>query len=125
MIRFTAELEPVPFKRVQSNGKRRFNDRRYSEFKEVLAHLAKIYVRAPLKGEIKINVDFFKLKPKKITSRLWGDLDNHVKAVLDSLNGVAFIDDSQVVEVHATKNFGEPKIVIELEEDNGKNPSAT
>ena len=118
MIKFTAELEPVPFKRVMQNGKRRFNDRRYSEFKEVLAHIAKIYVRAPLEGKIKISVDFFRLKPKGITSRLWGDLDNHLKAVLDSLNGVAFIDDSQVVEVHATKNFGEPKIIIELEETN-------
>lgn len=125
MIRFTADLEPVPFKRAMTNGKRRFNDRRYSEFKEVLAHIARVYVRAPLKGKIKINVDFFRRKPKKITSRLWGDLDNHVKAVLDALNGVAFVDDSQVVEVHATKNFGEPKIIIELEEDNGKNFPAT
>lgn len=82
-------------------------------------------MRAPLKGKIKINVDFFRRKPKKITSRLWGDLDNHVKAVLDALNGIAYNDDSQVVEVRATKNFGEPKIVIELEEANGKNSSAT
>lgn len=115
-IKFTAELEPVPFKRVMQNGKRRFNDRRYSDFKEVLAHIAKIFVRAPLKGNIKISVDFFKLKPKKITSRNWGDLDNYLKSVLDALNGIAFDDDSQVVEVHAKKNSGEPKIVITMEE---------
>lgn len=115
MIKFTAELEPVPFKRVMQNGKRRFNNRRYSDFKDILAHVAKIYVRSPLKGNIKIRVDFFKLKPKNISSRLWGDLDNHLKSVLDSLNGIAFDDDSQVVEARATKNFGTPKIVIQLE----------
>lgn len=116
MIKFTAELEPVPFKRVMQNGKRRFNDRRYSDFKDVLAHVAKIFVRAPLKGAIKMTVDVYKPKPKKITSRLWGDLDNHLKAVLDALNGIAFDDDSQVVQISGSKNFGEPKIIIQLEE---------
>lgn len=115
MIKFTAEVEPVSFKRTLANGKRRFNDRRYSDFKDVLAHIAKIFVRAPLKGNIKISVDFFKLKPKKITSRLWGDLDNHLKAVLDALNGIAYLDDCQVVQISGSKNFGEAKIVITLE----------
>ncbi|MBR4031111.1 MAG: RusA family crossover junction endodeoxyribonuclease [Clostridia bacterium] len=114
-IKFTAELEPVPFKRVMQNGKRRFNDRRYSDFKDILAHVAKIYVRAPLKGNIKISVDFFKLKPKNISSRLWGDLDNHLKSVLDALNGIAYLDDCQVVQISGSKNFGEPKIMITLE----------
>jgi Holliday junction resolvase RusA-like endonuclease len=30
-----------------------------------------------------------------------GDLDNHVKGILDALNGLAFKDDSQVAELHA------------------------
>ena len=116
MIKFTAELEPMPFKRVMQNGKRRFNDRRYSDFKDILAHVAKIYVRSPLKGNIKISVDFFKLKPKNISSRLWGDLDNHLKSVLDALNGIAYLDDCQVVQISGSKNFGDPKIIIQVEE---------
>ena len=125
MISFSADLEPVPFKRVQSNGKRRYNDPRYSEFKEVLAHIAKIYVRAPLEGKIKISVDFFKLKPKNISSRLWGDLDNHLKAVMDALSKIVYYDDSQIVEVRASKHFGEPKIIIRVEEINGENENDT
>ena len=30
-----------------------------------------------------------------------GDLDNSLKVLLDALKGIAFVDDSQVVELHA------------------------
>lgn len=36
-------------------------------------------------------------------SSLRGDLDNYVKTVLDGLNGVAWVDDSQVVKITAVK----------------------
>jgi Holliday junction resolvase RusA-like endonuclease len=36
------------------------------------------------------------------------DLDKLVRAVCDALTGVVFRDDSQVVEVEATKRYGEP-----------------
>lgn len=117
-IEFIAELEPVPFPRPMSNGKRRFNPNRYSLFKEVLGHIAKVAMRgqAPFKGKIKLAVDFYRLKPRDVASRNWGDLDNHIKAVLDALNGIAFVDDSQVTRVVAAKHFGEPHITIRLEE---------
>ena len=34
------------------------------------------------------------------------DLDNAIKAVLDALNGVAYADDSQVIDIHA--RIGQP-----------------
>lgn len=117
-IKFTADVEPVPFKRVMQSGKRRYNDTRYSLFKEVIGHLAKIAMHGqePLKGKIKFHADFFKLKPKNISSRKWGDVDNFLKAVLDALNGICYVDDSQVIQISGSKNHGEPKIIIELEE---------
>lgn len=36
-----------------------------------------------------------------------GDIDNLAKAILDGLNGVAYKDDSQVVDIRARKEWGE------------------
>ena len=43
------------------------------------------------------------------------DIDNVIKVVLDSLNGIAYKDDSQVVMVSGKKIYGhEPKLIIEM-----------
>ena len=34
-----------------------------------------------------------------------GDLDNVVKSVLDAMNAVVYVDDCQVVSIHATKRY--------------------
>ena len=44
------------------------------------------------------------------------DLDNVVKIALDGLNGRAYVDDAQVVEIVARKLYGgEPGLEIEVE----------
>lgn len=35
------------------------------------------------------------------------DIDNYVKAVLDGLNGVLFVDDKQIIELTARKKYSE------------------
>lgn len=45
------------------------------------------------------------------------DADNIAKAILDSLNGLVYKDDSQVSELLVQKDYGtENKIIVELEE---------
>ena len=114
-INFTADLEPVPFKRVMTCGKRRFNDSRYTEFKEALGFYAKIAMngRAPLQGTIKITAHIY----KKIipTALKFGDWDNHGKAISDALNGICYVDDKQITEGHIFLHKGTPRIDIELE----------
>ena len=117
-IKFTAPIEPVPFPRPASNGKRRFNPQRYTDFKEALGFYAKIAMdaegRAPFTGAIKLYVEVF----KKIipTALKFGDWDNHGKAISDALQGICYTDDKQIVhgEVHLFK--GEPHINVTLEE---------
>ena len=45
------------------------------------------------------------------------DIDNTLKAVLDSLNGIAYADDKQVIATECHKVYGErPGLIITLEE---------
>ena len=41
------------------------------------------------------------------------DTDNIAKAILDALNGVAYYDDAQVVELHVVKKYSdEPRAEV-------------
>lgn len=115
-IKFTAELEPVPFKRPRFNGKFAFNDAKYSAYKKALGYVAKRAMRgaAPCCGAIKINVKVYReFKP---TALKFGDADNHLKAALDALNGICYSDDRQIVEATVRLFKGKSRVEIELEE---------
>lgn len=47
----------------------------------------------PLIGDIVLSIDFY--RPRKS-----GDVDNRIKALQDSLQGLAYVNDSQIVELH-------------------------
>ncbi|MBF6555520.1 MAG: RusA family crossover junction endodeoxyribonuclease [Acidimicrobiales bacterium] len=55
---------------------------------------------------------------KKRAVRIWPDrkpdVDKLVRAVLDALSGVVFMDDSQVVRLTASKDYGDPGVVVEV-----------
>lgn len=42
------------------------------------------------------------------------DADNIAKVVCDALNGVAYVDDTQVVDLRVFKRFGEPCVTISI-----------
>lgn len=45
------------------------------------------------------------------------DLDNIAKIILDSLNGIAYKDDSQITVLHINKMYGEKaKVIVEIKE---------
>lgn len=48
------------------------------------------------------------------------DLDNHAKSVLDSLNGIVYKDDSQIVDLTVSKYYSEkPRVEVRIEEVEG------
>lgn len=79
-----------------------------------------------IEAEIKAIFDVPKSYSKKKTLELLNgscnydhkpDLDNIAKIVLDSLNGIAYKDDSQVTILKVIKEYGEQaKIIVKLKE---------
>lgn len=54
------------------------------------------------------------------------DLDNCVKSILDALNGVAYLDDSQVTSVYVSKFYAEvPYTHIDIFKFGGQNDTGT
>ena len=74
----------------------------------------------PWEGPVGIDLHFGLPKPKSAPKRrrVWPDkrpdLDKLTRAVLDALTYVVFADDSQVVEIRATKDYGAPGVAIEV-----------
>lgn len=75
------------------------------------ALVAAAYKGEKHKGAVKVTVHIYKAlpasKPKRVERErnlTKPDIDNVLKAVLDGLNGVAYEDDTQVVEVSVTKH---------------------
>lgn len=69
----------------------------------------------PLDGPVAVSVTAY--RPQKR-----GDLDNTLKAAFDALNGVAWGDDSQVVELHAWRmdDKTNPRLEVHVQPWNGR-----
>lgn len=64
----------------------------------------------PIAGPVMVSVTVYR-------KRRAGDLDNYQKVLLDSLKGIAFEDDSQVVEIHALRleDPSNPRVEVRVE----------
>ena len=87
-----------------TSGRRRYNPVGYTEFKDELGYFAlkAMAGREPLTGAIKLSAEFYKNR-KGITTGQWGDVDNFLKAIMDSLTGICYEDDGQIIQVSAVK----------------------
>jgi len=62
-----------------------------------------------LTGDVKLEIKYFLKTKRKI------DLDNLGKLVIDSLSGIVFVDDKQVVELHLYKEQPDPNPRVEIQ----------
>lgn len=77
----------------------------------VLAQVLPVMPDTPMDGPLAMVLVFELPRPKSLPQRVVHhvkkpDLDNLVKAIKDSLRGVVYRDDSQVVRLEASKGYG-------------------
>lgn len=110
---FHINAKPVPLLRPRISDNRMYSPKKVTDHKELIKRDYRItHKNAPvLTGALKIEITFYIPKPKSAKKRKFPavkpDLDNYVKLVLDALNGLCYVDDGQVVEIHASKNYGD------------------
>ena len=65
----------------------------------------------PLEGNLRVEVFVHVTQPKRTKLDYpKADIDNYLKAIFDCLNGKLWVDDKQVVLVHASKAWAEPGV---------------
>ena len=111
------DIDPVAKSRPRSavrNGRIVvYTDKKTRDYEKMIKLMgANHFKQSPLKGPLKIEVNFY-IKPPKSnrskypTTRRPGDIDNLLKSLLDPLNGICWDDDSQITTVTASKVFRE------------------
>jgi crossover junction endodeoxyribonuclease RusA len=101
---------------VTHDNRRPLNDWRHLVRSEGQRHAPP----APWEGPVAVALQFRVNKPKDRpkTRRTWPDrkpdVDKLARGLIDSLTGVFFVDDAQVVALTATKDYGTPGVRVEI-----------
>ena len=133
-VRMTIHGEPVPQGRPRvyrtKSGVRGVDPPKSRAYKQLIkAGASKIYTIDPLTGPLRCDVTVYRPIQKStskckhqqkangdILPTIKGDVDNYFKAVTDTLTGLVWVDDAQIVEAHITKLYSDdPRVVIEVE----------
>ena len=115
-IRILVPVEPIPAARPRFGG-HVYQPKRNREYRVVVQQAARSAMgnRPPLQGEVSAEIKLYRrCQP---TTRNYGDVDNHMKAISDGLNQIAIEDDRQIVRCIVSKHTdaSNPRAEIELE----------
>lgn len=124
--------------KVQAKQRPRFNGKFVYTPKETVnyenwvkaCYLEKYNNEKPFEKALKVNIIAFFEIPKSTSKKkkeqmlnneiyptIKSDTDNIAKSILDSLNGIAYLDDKQVVSLKVDKYYAEiPSVSVEIKE---------
>ncbi|ENY8496187.1 RusA family crossover junction endodeoxyribonuclease [Clostridioides difficile] len=131
-VNFTIDGEPVGKERPRFNlaTKRTYTPNKTKSYEELIKWLYQSKVKYRFTGYIKMTIRCYysiaknnskKVKEQKRNNVLRPskkpDIDNVIKVVADSLNGIAYKDDTQIVEVVASKYYSDkPRVEVMIED---------
>jgi Holliday junction resolvase RusA-like endonuclease len=117
VIQFSVPGKPQPWRRSRTNGKRHFTDAATVANQKAWAWYAKVAGARPVASPLRVMIVARFTPPKRASkadrARMLAnythpiarpDADNIAKN-LDALNGVAFVDDSQIVSLNVAKIY--------------------
>jgi Holliday junction resolvase RusA-like endonuclease len=128
-IRFTIPAVPVAQPRAKAttiNGKARMYEAAGKHpihaFKAIAMIMAsQVHRGPPLEGPLAVSLEFVfacKSKRERKPKATRPDSDNLAKGLLDSLNGLLYLDDGQVCDLHVTKWHAkgdeQPHVTVEV-----------
>jgi len=132
MREFTIYGQPVAKGRPRLSKWGTYTPKKTVEYENLvkLSYIEKNKGEPLLKNQLKINIKLYFQIPKSVSKKkrkamLEGeirydkrpDIDNCIKSITDALNGIAYTDDKQIVEVNAYKYYSdEPKTEVCIEE---------
>lgn len=102
-IAFSVDVRPVPQPRPRVVHGHAYEPRRVSNYKKIIRTIAKFHMRGRIPINSPVTADIIIRRNITSTSKNFGDVDNHIKSVLDALNGICYTDDALVVRCSATK----------------------
>ncbi|GAQ18015.1 endodeoxyribonuclease RusA [Oceanobacillus picturae] len=135
MISIVVPGQPVAQARPRA-GKNRgkinmYDPKESKDYKNYVSLIAKQYApKIPYEGNLKAVIKIYRQIPKSTTKKdralfLAGikrpvtkpDTSNYVKGIEDALNGIIYKDDSQIVELQASKYYSDnPRVEITIQE---------
>ena len=125
-------ISPVPASRPRVTRWSTYYPKKYTKFKTDMEALTSELNTTPCDILLSVSIDFmveipksWSKKKKEIHNNTYcnnnADIDNYIKAILDSLNTVFFIDDKQVVEIYARKIYSTDPHILYKQKEISKN----
>ena len=109
MIRLTLPTPPSANRYWRTYRNRVTVSNEAKTYKTAVGWIARTAIDEPLQGDLSVTLRIYR-KAKR------GDLDNYSKVGLDALNGIAYLDDSQITELHAYRfdDKDNPRMEVEI-----------
>ncbi len=116
-------INPVPASRPRVSRWSTYYPKSNNKFKKEMEDLKSGLEKNPSEKLVSVELKFGIMIPKSWSKKKReelnntycsnnSDIDNYIKAILDSLNGIVYIDDKQVVELFAKKIYSEEGYIL-------------